>query len=175
MEVRDRRKIYHNVHTFIHAARLAEDDFEPSSMCRRFQRCFLGKAASWFEQTVSDTDRALWRRGPTIDRWRMYDSLEYSLYDVYRRRDPELFLQEVVVYGQEAREATTEQAQVHAAYNKLSPSLQMTLAPPDQNNTISGFSRQLRVRKSQWFVNYKMSEYKEDLTGTEGERRIKEK
>ncbi|KAJ5702902.1 hypothetical protein N7488_010450 [Penicillium malachiteum] len=101
-----------------------------------------GKAASWFEQIVSDTDRALWRHGPTIDRWyvalrerfrmpitearRMYNSLEYSLYDVYRRRGPELFLQEVVVYGQEAREATTVQAQVHAAHNKLSLSLQMT-------------------------------------------------
>ncbi|KAJ5702722.1 hypothetical protein N7488_010270 [Penicillium malachiteum] len=88
-------------------------------------------------------------RMPITEARRMYDSLEYSLYDVYRRRDPEFFLQEVVVYGQEAREATTEQAQVHAAYNKLSPSLQMTLAPPDENTTISEFSRQLLVRMSQ--------------------------
>ena len=77
-----------------------------------------------------------------------------TIIDVYDRRDPEQFLQQVVIYGQECESATTERAQAQAAYNKLSAVLQMTITPPSRDTTISEFSRLLTERKSQWFARY---------------------
>lgn len=92
---------------------------------------------------------------PVTEARNLYNSLEYTLYDVYEKCDPDEFLQKVVVYGQEAREATTEQAQAQAAYNKLSAILQVTLTPPTDTTTITEFARQVNARKSQWFACYK--------------------
>lgn len=84
----------------------------------------------------------------------LYNSLRYDLYDVYARRDPADFLQKVIVYGQEAHEATTPEAQAQAAFNKMTPVLQITLTPPTASTTITEFTRQVNVRKSQWFAQY---------------------
>ena len=42
IEVRDKLRVYHNVHSFIKAAKLAESTIRISSMKRRFAQCFLG-------------------------------------------------------------------------------------------------------------------------------------
>lgn len=139
MEVRDKLRVYYNVHSFVKAAKLAESTIRVSSMRRRFAQCFLGKASTWYEHNLSDAERAALTDAPTMDVWydalrerfampvtearNIYNKLQYTLYNVYERDDPDDFLQKIVVYGQEAREATTEQAQAQAAYNKLSPPL----------------------------------------------------
>lgn len=46
LEIRDKLRVYHNVHSFIKAARLAEDNIKLSSMKRRFSQCLLGKAST---------------------------------------------------------------------------------------------------------------------------------
>lgn len=66
-----------------------------------------------------------------------YNKLGYTLYDVYDKRDPDEYLQKIVVYGQEAREATIEEVQAQAAYNKLSAFPQVTLSPPTDTTTIT--------------------------------------
>ncbi|KAJ5168753.1 uncharacterized protein N7482_004347 [Penicillium canariense] len=89
-----------------------------------------------FRASVSDTERSSFIHASTMDAWydalrepfsmsvtearHLYNKLEYTLFDVYDKQDPDEFLQKAVVYGQEVREATTEQAQAQAAYNKLS-------------------------------------------------------
>lgn len=46
-------------------------------------------------------------------------------------------LQNIVVHGQEAREATIEEVRAQAAYNKLSAFLQVTLSLPTGTTTIT--------------------------------------
>ncbi|KAJ5915399.1 fatty acid synthase subunit alpha [Penicillium verhagenii] len=52
-------------------------------------------------------------------------------------------------------QATSEAAQVQAAYNKMSASLRQHLEPPTGKTTVAEFAAQVNVRKNQWFELYK--------------------
>ncbi|KAJ5661688.1 uncharacterized protein N7477_009304 [Penicillium maclennaniae] len=69
---------------------------------------------------------------PTTEGRRIYNSLGYLLDGVYDRRDPDEFLQDGIVYGQEAYVPDT----------------------PTEQTTMAEFSRQVNQRKNQWFASY---------------------
>ncbi|KAJ5946381.1 hypothetical protein N7454_003220 [Penicillium verhagenii] len=91
---------------------------------------------------------------PTVALQR-FNSLDYTLDEVYARRDPEAYLQDMIVYGTTSGQATTEAAQVQAAYNKMTASLQQHLVRPTGSTTVAEFAAQENVRKNQWFELYK--------------------
>ncbi|CEO60544.1 hypothetical protein PMG11_05167 [Penicillium brasilianum] len=136
-------------------------------MKHRFAQCFLGKAATWHEQSLSDADRMAYTSAPIMEAWYdalrerfsmpvteargVYNKLACTLYDVYDRKDPDEFLQKIVVYSQEACEATTEQAQAQAAYNKPCALSTAHVSASDKPDDYHGIRQQVNARKSQWF------------------------
>lgn len=103
LEILDKQQTHHNLGNFINAARVYQADVIPKTMVRRFQRCFLGPASTWYTDELDDAGRKKLKSGTMEecyaalqerfavhvgDAVRAFQELAYILDDVYERKDP---------------------------------------------------------------------------------------
>lgn len=94
------------------------------------------------------------REAPTVALSKL-ENLRYSVADVRARKDPEEYIQQVVINGKNAGTATTETAQVMMAYNHLDVQLRILLPQPALNTTLSEFMVYVQKAKANWFDLYR--------------------
>ena len=171
VETQDGKTVYHNVFSFTNRLRVkaATDANASMAMAKNLDQCLLGKAERWFTEEISNTTRAglqtstdLWcaelearfREAPGIALAKL-ERLAYTIADVRARKDPEDYIQQVVINGRNAGTATTEAAQVMMAFNHMDVRLR-TLLPqrPSTSSTIADFLRQCQEVKHDWFDMY---------------------
>ena len=172
VESLDGKTIYHNVFAFTNRLRVkASTDQNASSLiAKNLDQTLLGKAQRWFTEEISDTTRAglqtnieLWckelenrfREAPGIALAKL-ERLTYTVADVRARKDPEDYIQQVIINGRNAGTATTEAAQVMMAYNHMDVHLRTMLrGRPSDTSNISDFLHQCQEVKHDWFDMYK--------------------
>ena len=170
-ETVDNKTVYHNVFSFtrrVKAKVQVSGVWSNENIAAKLDQCLRGKAEVWYTSEISATTRAGLRTG--VDLWcteletRFRESpgaalsrlerLKYSVYDARNRRDPEDFVQSIVVNSLSAGMATTEAAQILTAYQHLAAELRITIPVPTATTTLTDFIKQLTAMKSNWFDIY---------------------
>lgn len=166
-ETTDGKTIYHNVFAFTERLRAKSTAYHDLS--KHVDECLRGKADRWFTVEISNTTRA--GLMTNIDLWceslekrfaeasnvslQKLEKLRYTIADVRSRKDPEEYIQQAITLGKAARSATTEQSQVHTAYNHLAPELMRDLGPCQDDWTVETFMAKVASYKPIWFDLYK--------------------
>jgi hypothetical protein len=159
VEVKDKVQIYYNVYSFTNRLRVKAQFIDPRAMKERLDECLLGSADAWYNQELNHLQRLGLRAGNGIEEWckalearfkqppgqslRSLEALQYTVADVYDRKDPLDFIQKVVIHGLNSGIASTENQQVLLAYNHLDVRLRMTLVEPNEHTTLSAFVNQI--------------------------------
>ena len=172
IEVTEGKTIYHNVFSFTSRVRVKTSSAnanDATSVARNLDQCLLGKAERWYTEEISDTTRDgmqnninnwctelenRFRQAPGMALAKL-ESLRYTISDVRARKDPEEYVQEIVVNGKNAGTATTEASQVMMAYNHLDVQLRILLPQPMLHTTLSEFLVNIQKAKANWFDLYK--------------------
>ncbi|TQS33317.1 hypothetical protein Golomagni_06333, partial [Golovinomyces magnicellulatus] len=174
VEMIDSRTMYHNVFSF--TARLkalaldvTSGPFTPSSVACKLHQCLRGKAELWYTNEISPTTRAglrtgieLWcselenrfREAPSTSLAKL-EKLRYTTGHVRARRDPEEFIQQVIVHGKGSGSCVTEHSQILTAWNHLSPELRITIPQPSTTTTLTEFVKSITAVKQSWFDLYR--------------------
>ncbi|RKF61165.1 hypothetical protein OnM2_044083 [Erysiphe neolycopersici] len=91
--------------------------------------------------------------------------LKHTVGDVRRRKDPEDFLQSIVLPGRSAGIADSEYVHILTAHRHLSAELRIHIPTPTPKTNLTTYIKQLTDKKSHWIV------YDERQTGTNPPRR----
>ncbi|KAL8716211.1 MAG: hypothetical protein Q9220_000116 [cf. Caloplaca sp. 1 TL-2023] len=133
VESQEGKTVYHNVCSFTSRLRVKAAGDEATTVAKNLDQCLLDKAEGWFTEEISATTRAglqtnvepwcseleaRFREPPNVALARL-ESLRFTVADVRARRDPEEYVQQIIVNGKNAGTATTKVAQVTMAYNHL--------------------------------------------------------
>lgn len=168
VESQDGKTVYHNVFSFTSRLRVKATGNEAATIAKNLDQCLLGKAERWYTEELSDVTRAglqtgveLWckelearfREAPGVALSKL-EALRYTVQDVRARKDPEEYVQQIILNGKNAGTATTEAAQVMMAYNHMDVQLRVLLAQPTADATISSFLKYVQAAKPNWFDLY---------------------
>ena len=156
--------IYREVYTFIKRiedyALMAGED----SVKEHLSTCFCGNALTWYLQELSDFTRRALKTMPLSDftsalatRFKMnidkaLDKLNqetYSLSDARTNREPQHYIQNVILYSQAAG-LQDPHSQLMWAWQHLDVELRSMVLMPKEGTTIQDFSEELDTRKDLW-------------------------
>jgi hypothetical protein len=173
-ETTDGKTTYHNVFSFtarirVKTQQVTSGPWTSANLAAKLDQCLKGKAELWYTNEISATTRAGLKTG--IDLWctelevrfrdapgaalEKLESLRYTVRDARARRDPEDFVQNIIVQAQNAGTALTEYAQMLTAYQHLDAALRVTITAPTEATRMTEFIKQLTAAKSVWFDLYK--------------------
>ncbi|KAI6245286.1 hypothetical protein HI914_06500 [Erysiphe necator] len=162
--------VYHNVFSFTariraKVSRSENSPWSSTNLAQKLDQCLKGKAELWYTNEISDTTRAglqagheLWCselearfRMPAGEALRELHALKYGIEDVRARKDPETFVQKVVLYGMASGTATTVYSQLLFAHQLLDGRLRLNVNPPSESTTLTAFIQSLTAIKATWF------------------------
>ncbi|RDL33672.1 uncharacterized protein BP5553_08040 [Venustampulla echinocandica] len=173
-ESTDGKTTYHNVFSFTARVRVKSQNvtngpWSSINLAAKLDQCLKGKAELWYTNEISATTRAGLKTG--IDLWcseletrfrdapgaalEKLEASRYTIRDVRSRKDPEDFVQDIIVQAQNAGTALSERAQILTAYQHLDAQLRVTLPTPADNTRMTDFIKQLTAAKSNWFDIYR--------------------
>ncbi|RKF62284.1 hypothetical protein OnM2_034088, partial [Erysiphe neolycopersici] len=138
----------------------------------QLDQCLKGKAELWYTNEISNTTRAGLKA--SIENWcteletrfRMspgvalekLEKLKYTISDVRRRKDPEEFVQNIVVLGKSAGIADTEYSQILTAHRHLAAELRIHIPAPTIDTNLTTFIKQIGQKKDDWFEIWRPSQ-----------------
>ncbi|KAI1005179.1 hypothetical protein K3495_g3038 [Podosphaera aphanis] len=174
VETIDNKTIHRNVFSFI--ARLkaltlgvTSGPFTPSSVACKLHQCLRGKAELWYTNETSPTTHAglksgveLWcselenrfREAPSTSLAKL-EKLRGTVGHVRARKDPEEFIQQVIIHGKGSGSCVTEPSQIPTAWNHLGPELRITIPQPSTTFTLTDFVQSITAIKQNWFNLYR--------------------
>ena len=174
VETTDNKTIYHNVFSFTERLRVKKGGIDAVEIAQNLDQCLLGKADRWYTSELSDLGRAglktnleLWckelekrfREAPGVALSKL-ESLRYTIADVRARRDPEDYIQQIIVTGKNANTAMTEESQVWTAYQHMDAALRVTLPQPGPETSVAVFIQHVASARSNWYDLYKPFTYR---------------
>ena len=172
VESKDGTQVFHNVWAFTNRVRVKASTPETSRLIREnLDTCLIGKAERWHTEELNNIYRSGLRNDPQgielwckalEDRFRespgtslsRLESLRYTVRDARAKRDPEEFVQQIIINGKASGLATTDAQQVLLAYEHFDATFRRDLPVVNERSTISDFLKHVTVQKNIWFELY---------------------
>ena len=173
VETKDYGTVYHNVFSFTNRVKVKGNTVDDAAFLRQnLDTCLSGKAERWYTEELDDLRRSGLRNDPNgVEAWckalearfreapgkalARLETLRYTVKDARNNRDPEDYIQQIIVNGKNAGTAVTEYAQVLTAYEHMDPELRVMLPMPTDATTVNDFINQVSLQKTNWFDLYK--------------------
>ena len=180
IEVKDNYNVYYNVFSFTNRLKVKVGGSADLGVSIRFiiDGCLLGAAEAWYNGELDDNARDMLRNDPLgISLWcrslenrfreapgkalSRLEALRYTTKDVRQHKDPEHYLQQIIIHGKSAGLAATENAQVLMAYEHMDAELRVLLPPPTRYTSMATLLQQVQAQKNNWFDLFKHDKSKD--------------
>ena len=178
VETKENRTVYHNVFSFINNLKVKAGTSIDTAMAVRqnLDACLLGKADRWYTEELDDIRRSGLRNDPNgVTLWCLalekrfredpakalakLESLRYTVRDARQGKDPENYIQQIILNGKNAGTVTTDYSQVMTAYEHMDPKLRVSLPMPNERTTVAEFVRVVNLQKNNWFDLYSKTQH----------------
>ena len=171
VETKDNKTIYHNVFSFTNRLRVKTTTENAAYYRQNLDACLQGKADRWYTEELGNLARSGLRNDPDgVEAWcqalesrfreapgkalSRLEAIRYTTKDAKNKKDPEEYVQQIVLNGRNAGTATTEYAQVLTAYEHMDAELRISIPVPNETTTVASFIKYLSVQKNNRFDLY---------------------
>ncbi|KAI9878714.1 MAG: hypothetical protein M1830_010719 [Pleopsidium flavum] len=148
VEVRDSKKIYHNVLSFTDHIRLKATMMNTVTLRKDLETHLLGKADNWYTKELNHLSR-LGLQSVNLEEW--CKALENQFRD---SPNPVNYVQSIVLHGKNSKIAADERAQVLLTYEHMDSKLRLHLSPSNDKSTVEGLIESVNLLKNTWFDIY---------------------